>query len=284
MPNSVIVNEIQASSFAFVTKIVLPPKTKRVIILLMTVLAANAQAKIGETRNQIIRRFGRPVKDDGYSLAFQGKNVALIGFDTTSRSQLEMYFMTTRFRVADADEIIKTVIGFMPVFKRRLANGCLQSSDSAYEVALQNDPGEGFKWVITVGRTGVVAAVISPQRSPSPAPAASVAPRRQPSDYIDPTRSPNDCAIIAAQAYARLKPSSNWCQVIGVHFQVKGQDWPQDHAMVFFKYQPDGTVWVYDERGSKELPTTSTKLLDLKLALESQLAEGVTVTLQDVTH
>jgi hypothetical protein len=168
------------------------------------------------------------------------------------------------------------------VFKRGLANGCLQSSTGGYEVALQNDPGEGFKWVITVGRAGIVAAVTSPERLPRPA--ASLAPRQQPSYYVDPSRTPNDCAIIAAQAYAKLKPSTYWCEVIGVHFQINGTDWPQDHAMVFFKYQADGTVWVYDERGSKEIPTTSTTLADLKLAMESQLADGVMVTLRDVTH
>jgi hypothetical protein len=100
---------------------------------------------------------------------------------------------------------------------------------------------------------------------------------------VEDGRPPNDCTIIAAQAYAKLKPATYWCQVIGVVLTAAG-DKPLSHAMVFYKYQTDGNVFVYDERGGIELDTTAQDLDAIAVALQAKLYPNGKVTLKSLTH
>lgn len=75
-------------------------------------------------------------------------------------------------------------------------------------------------------------------------------------------RLPQDCELVAQRAYAQLKPSAAWCQIIG--FMLAGGG----HAAVVYKHQIDGPVIYYDANGSLNLGTTSTDLAVIEAAMK----------------
>jgi len=74
---------------------------------------------------------------------------------------------------------------------------------------------------------------------------------------------PNHCEIVAQRAYYALRYASAWCVIIGMQFTQGGVG----HAAVLYKHQMDGPVVYYDDRGSFELPTTSTNPEDIIRAM-----------------
>jgi hypothetical protein len=103
---------------------------KRLTLLVTALLASAimAQAKIGETRDQLIKRFGRGqiVSQTADMIQFKGKfkgknGVGGVGIGLRHDiSVFESYSMTTEFNSKDAEEIIKTVLDVkqMPKFDK----------------------------------------------------------------------------------------------------------------------------------------------------------------------
>lgn len=63
-------------------------------------------------------------------------------------------------------------------------------------------------------------------------------------------RMPNDCVILALQAYARTKDVCPWSALLLVHFEGAAQG----HALCLFQFI-DGSLWSYDAGGSLKLDT-----------------------------
>jgi hypothetical protein len=81
---------------------------------------------------------------------------------------------------------------------------------------------------------------------------------------------PNDCAIVATEANARLATSAIWSQVLLVRFidiknvQING------HALVVWQIHKDGSILVYDESGTVDLDTRSQNPNDIAAALNKR--------------
>jgi hypothetical protein len=149
--------------------------------------------------------------------------------------------------------------------------GLWRSADGIYEIQL-GDPMRGYKWSIIVGLTEIVEDALAHE---SPQPTAG--------PLVESGRTPEDCAIIAAQAYAKLKPVTYWCEIGHVGF-TKPKSKPSGHAMVFYKYHANGHVFAYDERGAKELTTTAQDPEAIAVALQAVLADkNVRVVMKFVT-
>jgi hypothetical protein len=73
----------------------------------------------------------------------------------------------------------------------------------------------------------------------------------------------NHCEIVAQRAFEALRNASAWCAIVGLQF-TSGD---VGHAAVVYKHQIDGPVIYYDDRGSLELPTTSTNIWDIMGAM-----------------
>ena len=225
----------------------------------------SAHAKIGETRAQLVHRFG-PITAiqgrDGQLLEWDATNTAMILLDNTGRSAVEWYYMRSPYSASDANEIVKTVLGGVHWRWTQVNAEMQRSTDGRYAIALFTaDPPLGYSWGIEVGYARSIEAFNAP-------PAATPPPWElvYPSQTVAP---PNDCAIIAAEAYKRLKPVTYWCEIMGVRAETPAE--LVRHAMVFYKYQADGNVIVYDARGSIELNTTSEKLEDLAKAIKPSI-------------
>ena len=155
-----------------------------------------------------------------------------------------------------------------------------RSHDGVYELVLVPGYNE-FRWGIAVGYTagvdtfakGLNEALGRNEQQLALTPPPSYQPAPTPHYYVNTSRTPNDCAIVAAQAYAKLKPNTYWCQIMDVHVETTTK--VVDHAMVFYKYQPDGPAFVYDACGTLELNTSSEQ--------PEELAEAVKPAMQPLT-
>jgi hypothetical protein len=78
---------------------------------------------------------------------------------------------------------------------------------------------------------------------------------------------PNDCLIIATEAFNRLQKTSNWARIAGLRFIAEGKI--ARHAVVFFQPTPDSKIWMYDASGSIDLDTQSHDLEQITPALKS---------------
>jgi hypothetical protein len=263
--------------------------TKLTFAIIMTVLfvsAMSAQAKLGETKAQIIKRFGadalisREDKAVYSQMEFGRKNYVRVIFNRYGRSDFEIYMLKTPYSASDANEIVSTVLGGVHWRWSQIDDRRTRSHDGVYELVLVPGYNE-YRWGIAVGYTagvdafaqGVDEALDKNEEQLASTPAPSYQPASTPRYYVNPSRTPNDCAIVAAQAYAKLKPNTYWCQIMSVHVETTTE--VVNHAMVFYKYQANGHVLVYDARGTLELNTTSEQ--------PDELAEAVKPAMQPLT-
>jgi hypothetical protein len=234
---------------------------KLIVVLVLLAGAMSAQARINETRAQIVKRFSaRALVDDDvrqHIMTFHTKNTAFVGF-YNGRSVIESYVMSSAYSNKDANEVVRIVLGRMPKW-RKIDTGYWVSSDGVY--GLMTFPGDGLaKELKTLPH--IYGDEPHPDSTPVPRPPVA-------SYYGDPSRTPNDCSIIASKAYHELKPTTAWCQVISAGLILPAG--ASRHAVVAFKYQKDGHVLIYDEMGSFEIDTTLEDTEAIKLAWQAKL-------------
>jgi hypothetical protein len=145
---------------------------KRLTLLVTALLACaiTAQAKINETRNQLIKRFGRNqiIKQTANSVAFKKGNNVVTATLRNGVCVFESYSMTTEFNAKDAEEIIKTVLGTktMPEFDK-IGAGLVSG---VWEVLLmKGHVYERTGWSIVVGYREFIDQVLAnPDKRPAP--------------------------------------------------------------------------------------------------------------------
>jgi hypothetical protein len=88
----------------------------------------------------------------------------------------------------------------------------------------------------------------SDRSASAPAPAATSSPAR--------SRSPNDCMIVATEAYNRLKPPvSHWASIASLIVIDNGKE--TGHAVLFYQPEAGGNVLMYDALGTADMFTQS---------------------------
>ena len=74
---------------------------------------------------------------------------------------------------------------------------------------------------------------------------------------------PNDCAIIATEANARLSTSAAWTRVLFIKFFNTEKLTISAHVMTVWQIHKGGSVLVYDDDGTICLVTHSQKAADI---------------------
>ena len=167
---------------------------KLLAIAVLLAVAMTAQAKVGETKVQIIKRFGAAAivheqsNVEGDYITFEGKNHVLVLFQN-SRSICEVYLLRTGYSASDANEIVKTVLAGVRRRWNELDAWRKRSTDGVYEIMLLPTNGRGtYKWGIAVGHSVTVASFGELMAKTDQ---AAVVPKPQP-QTADPNRTPND--------------------------------------------------------------------------------------------
>ena len=78
---------------------------------------------------------------------------------------------------------------------------------------------------------------------------------------------PNDCAITATEAYARLGTSAVWSQILFVRFIDIETFRVFGHTFAVWQIHKDGAILIYDESGAIPLDTHSHEPNDIAAAL-----------------
>ena len=82
---------------------------------------------------------------------------------------------------------------------------------------------------------------------------------------------------MAAENYDRLKNITSWCQVIGMHYIVDRTGKDFGHAVVAYKYEPDGHIFITDASGTFDLDTSDGDLESIRIAWQRKMPKGVTL-------
>ena len=239
-------------------------------LLAVASFALPAHAKLGETRGQLLQRFGKAacVKQDANAMVFKGKNTVIIGL-YNDRSVVEAYFLKGKADYKTFDEIVSVVIA--PNAKQYdWVNhaGVWTTSDGRYsEASMESD--DKTNCMIVIGEPEAVQGFLEeyePTKSANQAtPAPATTPRVEPR-----SRSPKDCLIVATEAQARLSKSAYWSRIAGFVLSNNGK-LVAGHAVVFYQPTSSSDVFIYDEDGSLDLHTRTHELTEIIDAYNSRL-------------
>jgi hypothetical protein len=262
---------------------------KRVIFLLALLSAiSSAQARLGETVSQLVKRFGSNYECSGDGVCtFWLKQYAVLVqlgelIQTPKHQQVsvfEVYISTTPLVQGEPpNDIVRGILNtnspkdkWHEVQRIFGADYAMQNKGASLTALLrysEYDLRRNGLWVLEIG---ITSAVFDSNQNRDAAPDVQPAPRQvQPAPMPQRTpRGDNDCGIVAMEAYARLKSTSPWCQVVAVRYIEAGNEY--GHAVVAFKYQADGHVFIYDVSGSFELDTDAEVLEAIKLSWQRRI-------------
>jgi hypothetical protein len=97
-------------------------------------------------------------------------------------------------------------------------------------------------------------------------------------DAVNRSRSnPNDCLIVATEAYTRLSKANAWARIAGFTIS-KNTKVIGGHAVVFFQPTSNSNVWMYDANGSRDLHTKSHDLAEILEAMSQLLNNNIQVS------
>jgi hypothetical protein len=83
----------------------------------------------------------------------------------------------------------------------------------------------------------------------------------------------NDCAIVATEAYNRLRAQGIWAEVVGMRLDCPdGRTF--GHAVCFYQPSANANIWAYDAAGTTELEVRSADLRVLEWAFNQALKKG----------
>jgi hypothetical protein len=281
------------------------------MLALLLASASAAQAKLGDTLQEMRQRWGLEDYESGNVRLFNskgdGRNIHGWGILTVLVNNVSVYecYLSGTLPL-DKGEPPAFVVRMMldstspndkwhAVTSPFGAQYAMQNKDDSMTALLRYNPAHKLGWAIEIGYTWAVAYFNKQSRTPFAMPDARPAPKPTPSvDEVfvpdvapaspDSSRPPADCAIVAAQAYAKLKPVTYWCQIVGMKAFWQDDGKSSGHAMVLYKYQSDGNVFAYDERGTRTLGTASESLEAIQPALQSAMPDCGIEKLAFLTH
>jgi hypothetical protein len=256
------------------------------ILALITFSLITAEAKIGDTQDQVIR-FAQKHEDIAQVRShWYGGNPAIdvVYTDGTtlthvfgaSGREIEQYLYAPK-RLTDAQ--VKEVQRIYHTNWRGMGTeGGVYSWQSASNLYMAAIRYETYDFLLIwdcnhMGEINIANSNALRRVNPPPAPSTTEYPPQQQS-YVAPAPvpqgTPNDCLIVATEAYARLKSASYWVRIAG--FNYTGGE--PGHAVVLFQPTEGSNVWLYDAAGSKELATRSHELKDIGPAINGYLKAG----------
>ena len=194
------------------------------IALLTLLVAATAQAKLGETLPQLVKRFGQyeatPITGLYIFRPWGDKKGYVVAILTDGYCVVESYVSGSP--LVNGEPPTPIVRGILntnsPRDKWHEVKGgnyvddlyALQNKNGSITAILDwcnaEQKAEGGIWVMDIGYTSVLDRL-----------EAALA-AQNPGAEVDPSRPPQDCGIIAAQAYDKLKSTTAWCRIIGIEW------------------------------------------------------------------
>jgi hypothetical protein len=246
-------------------------KARAIIIIATLAMATSAKAMIGQTPDQVIQGARRDKNTLHIEAAPYGDRSAIQVYYRDSAEINHVFGSNGReigwFLTAPGRLTSEEVFAMQRMYKTRwegagILNGVssYQSESNLYMGVSRN---EKFDFVTILDQANMfeIAQALVKERDTNAAAA--------------PSSTPNDCMIVATEAYTRLKRTSYWVQMAGIKFIENGQD--KGHPIVFYQPTANSNVFMYDASGSYDLHTKSHDLERLTPVLDSLLKKPARV-------
>jgi hypothetical protein len=239
-------------------------KNRRLVTLLIALTPLCAQAKIGETLPQLVKRFGMYISssgDDAYTFKPWSAGAVVVSL-VNGRSALESYLSASPLVKGEPpNDVVRGILNTTSPHDRwhavqvPNASYALQNKDNSLTAILHYPIASStLTWDMDIGYTPAIVALLNSHNVQSAAPQATP----------EPTTTPNDCLVVATEAFARLNKSATWARIAGFKISKNGSA-IGGHAVVFYQPTQASNVWMYDKSGSYD---THTQVHDLSVLTE----------------
>jgi hypothetical protein len=257
-------------------------------VMLAVIALSAAQARIGQTPDQVIQDAGREkaisvqwVENLGRTMlrVQYHDDVILHLFGSESREIAFYYYATKGLKPEDVDKIQRR---YHTTWRGMGTDNGVFSWGSANGLYMAAERLEGYDYLAIFDMSRVdeipeirkampAPALASAPVTPAPNHLSQFAPPTQPEPApVTPSnppvvagRTPNDCYVIASQIYAKLKTSSHWVKVAGITIKDKSTNEVGGHAVVFSQLTPNSNIVMSDENGGLDLQTKSHDLQEI---------------------
>ena len=272
-------------------------------VVLAVIALSAAQARIGQTSDQVIQDAGREKAGSVQWVENLGRpmlrvqyhdDVILHLFGSDGREIAFYYYATKALKPEDVDNIQRmyhtTWRGMGNdggVFSWGSVNGLYMAAERLETCDYLAIFDMTRKQEIPETRSAIPIAALASTPAPMLAPAPTTGPivPQQPYYSPPPASSPaiastaadqNDCLVVATEAYARLKKSSHWAEIAGFTW-IEDEKKIGGHAVVFYQPTEKTNVFMYDRSGSYDLQTRSHDLGEIIAALNQLTRDNLRV-------
>ena len=252
-------------------------------VMLVVIALSAAQARIGQTSDQVIQDAGREkavsvqwVESLGRTTMLRVQyhdDVILHLFGSDGREIAFYYYATKGLKPEDVDNIQRV---YHTTWRGMGNDGGVFSWESVNGLHMTAERLEGYDYLAIFDMSRVHE--LPEIRRASPAPPSVVVATPSPATpaavfdkpTVAATPDEKDCLLVATEAYARMQKTADWSKIAGfVWLQNKKKI--GGHAVVFYQPTQNSNVWMYDKSGSYEIHTKSHDLNEIIAVLNQTL-------------
>lgn len=258
-------------------------KKQLMTVMLALVALSTAQAKIGQTPQEVIQDswrekavsvqwidiFDRPMLRVQYH-----DDVILHLFGSNGREIAFYYYATKGLKPEDVDKLQRR---YPTTWRGTGTDGGVFTWESANGLWMTAERHEGYDYLAIFDASRVQE--IPEIRNAVPAPALASAPAAPvvvptapavapvPAAHLDfvpdkPSKDENDCLLVATEAYARMQKAAYWAKIAGFRW-IKDGEVIGKHAVLFYQPTESSNVFMYDKDGSLPIATQSHDLNEI---------------------
>ena len=261
-------------------------KQQLMTVMLAVVALSAAQARIGQTPQEVIQDSGREkavsvqwIKIfDRPMLRVQYHDDVILHLFGSNGWEIAFYYYATKgLKPEDVDKLQR---GYRTTWRGTGTDGGVFTWESANGLWMLAERHEGYDYLaifdasriqeIPEIRNAVPAPALGSASAATPAPvtaptAPAVAPVLQAHlDFVPdkPSKDENDCLLVATEAYARMQKTAYWAKIAGFTW-IKDGKVIGKHAVLFYQPTEPSNVFMYDKDGSLRIATQSHDLNEI---------------------
>jgi hypothetical protein len=237
-------------------------KKQLMTVMLGLIALSTAQAKIGQTPQEVIQDARREKAVGVQWIEFLGKQLLQVQyhddvgchlFGADGREIAFYYYATKGLKPEDVEKLQGR---YRTTWRGAGADGGVFTWESANGLWMAAARHEGYDYLAIFDASRI-------QEMPeirNAVPVATPTPASNPTIAQTPAQ---DCLPFATEAYAQLKTTAHWAAIAGMSILRKDTNEKGGHAVVFFQPTAGSIVYMYDRNGSFGLPTHSHDLKEI---------------------
>ena len=252
--------------------------------MLALIALSAAQARIGQTQDQVIQDAGREKAVSVQSVENLGRtmlrvqyhdDVILHLFGSDGREIAFYYYATKGLKPEDVDKIQRT---YHTTWRGMGIDGGVFNWGSANGLYMTAERLEGYDYLAILDMSRVDEIPEIRRASPAPASVSTAVATPTPATpapvfnkpAVAATPDEKDCLLVATEAYARMQKTADWAKIAGFTW-LQNKKEIGGHAVVFYQPTQNSNVWMYDKSGSYEIHTKSHDLNEIIAVLNQTL-------------